>query len=306
MEIWLCFGFALALLWLCFPTHNPINPIPLRYHKNLPPAAPDILARIVSRKHEELRESTTTLPELRRLAEARTNHRNFAAALLSQTTQSPAIIAEIKKASPSKGILLQNFHPADLALQYQQGGAVALSVLTDHDFFQGSLQHLQTARAACHLPVLRKDFTISPHQIYEAAAAGADAILLIVAILSESELRTFRELAQSLGMAALVEAHDAAEIDTAVRSGAEIIGINNRDLRTFHVSLDTSIRLAPAIPAHITKVSESGIFHAADIRRLQTAGFNAFLVGEHLIKSGNATQALQDLVSDHVDSNHVR
>jgi indole-3-glycerol phosphate synthase len=276
------------------PNPTPDLATPLRYHKCLPPAAPDILARIVARKREELREATVPLTDLRRLAETRTDHRDFATALRSKH---PAVISEIKKASPSKGVLVEDFRPADLALKYQQGGAVALSVLTDKDFFQGSLADLRSARAATTLPVIRKDFTISEYHVYEAAAAGADAILLIVAILDEAELRAFRELAKTCGMAALVEAHNASEVDTAVRSGAEIIGINNRDLRTFKVSLDTSVDLAPSIPPGITKVSESGIFNPDDIRRLTTAGFDAFLVGEHLVKSGDATRALQELVA---------
>jgi len=260
----------------------------------LPPAAPDILARIVARKREELGNSTVPGAELRSIAEAREDFRDFAAALRSR---SPAIISEIKKASPSKGVLIEDFHPAELARKYQQGGAAALSVLTDKDFFQGSLLDLQTARAACALPVIRKDFTISDYQIYEAAAAGADAILLIAAILDEAQLRDFRELAECCGMASLVEAHDAREVETAVRSGAEIIGINNRDLRTFNVSLDTSIDLAPNIPDGILKISESGILRASDIRLLMQAGFHAFLVGEHLVKSGDATRALRELVA---------
>jgi indole-3-glycerol phosphate synthase len=258
-------------------------------------ATPDILARIVSRKQEELREAAVPLADLRRAAEAMTaRRRDFAAALRSRR---PAIISEIKKASPSKGILVEDFHPADLATKYEQGGAVALSVLTDRDFFQGSADDLHAARGACGLPVIRKDFTISEYHVLEAAAAGADAILLIVAILDEPQLRGFRELAREFGMAALVEAHDARELGAALRSGAEIIGINNRDLRTFRVSLDTSISLAVEIPPAITKVSESGIFQAADIRRLMDAGFDAFLVGEHLVKSGDAARALRELVA---------
>ncbi len=262
----------------------------------MPPATPDILARIVSRKQEELREAAIPLAVLREAAESgKAAHRDFAAALRSLR---PAVISEIKKASPSKGVLSHDFRPAELAVKYERGGAVALSVLTDRDFFQGSLADLQTARAACSLPVIRKDFTIAEYQIYEAAAAGADAILLIVAILDEAQLRAYRELATSLGLAALVEAHDAAEVELAVRSGAEIIGINNRDLRTFHVSLDTSVQLAPRIPAGVTKVSESGIFTSADIRLLLEAGYDAFLVGEHLVKSGDATRALRELVGE--------
>ena len=156
---------------------------------------------------------------------------------------------------------------------------------------------MRAARAACTLPVIRKDFTISDYHVLEAAAAGADAILLIVAILDDSQLRGFRELAREFGMAALVEAHDARELAIALRSGAEIVGINNRDLRTFSVSLDTSIKLAADIPPEVTKVSESGIFNSADIHRLMDAGFDAFLVGEHLVKSGDATRALRELVA---------
>ena len=259
------------------------------------PAVPDILARIVSRKREELRESTIPAAELRQAAEiTKRSQRDFAAALRSKR---PAIISEIKKASPSKGVLVEDFRPAELAANYQRGGAATLSVLTDRDFFQGSLDDLRAARAASDLPVLRKDFTISEYHVFEAAAAGADAILLIAAILDEAELRGFRELAQSLGLAALVEAHDARELELALRSGAEIVGINNRDLRTFRVSLDTSEKLARQIPPGVLKVSESGIFSAADIRRLASAGYDAFLVGEHLVKSGDATQALRELVA---------
>ncbi len=219
--------------------------------------------------------------------------RDFAAALRANR---PAIISEIKKASPSKGVLIEDFRPADLAVAYEQGGAAALSVLTDRDFFQGSLSHLKAARAACRIPVLRKDFTVSEYHVVEAAAAGADAILLIAAILSDQELRAFRELAATYDMAAVVEAHDRAELDRSLASGAEIIGINNRDLRTFQVSLDTSIALAPYIPPGILKISESGIFAAADMARLLDAGFDAFLIGEHLVKSSNPAQAVRELL----------
>jgi indole-3-glycerol phosphate synthase len=261
----------------------------------LTPVAPDILARIVSRKREELRAAAIPASELRQLAEsARPGRRDFAAALRSRR---PAIISEIKKASPSKGVLVKDFRPAQLAAIYEQGGAAALSVLTDCDFFQGSLDDLRTARAACALPVIRKDFTIAEYHVLEAAAAGADAILLIAAILDDAQLQAFRELAGEFGMAALVEAHDLRELEAAVRSGAEIIGVNNRDLRTFEVSLDTSIQLAGRIPAQVIKVSESGIFTRADVDRLMGAGYDAFLVGEHLLKSGDAMRAVQELVA---------
>jgi indole-3-glycerol phosphate synthase len=194
-------------------------------------------------------------------------------------------------------LLVENFRPAELARQYQAGGAAALSVLTDRDFFQGSLTDLEAARAACTLPVIRKDFTVSEYHVVEAAAHGADAILLIVAILDEPRLRGFRELAAEFGMAALVEVHDRRELETAVASGAEIIGVNNRDLRTFQVSLDTSIQLAPRIPPAVIKISESGIFHSDDVQNLLKAGYDAFLVGEHLVKSGDPARAIQDLVA---------
>jgi indole-3-glycerol phosphate synthase len=249
----------------------------------------------VSRKREELREGIDCARALRETAESvKHTRRDFAAALRRAR---PAIISEIKKASPSKGILIENFRPAELAQSYQRGGAAALSVLTDRDFFQGSLHDLLTARAACALPVLRKDFTIAEYHVLEGAANGADAILLIAAILEESELRGFRELAAEFGMAALVEAHNEPEIEKSLRSGAEIIGINNRDLRTFHVSLETSISLGPKIPAGVTRVSESGIFNAEHIQRLMAAGYDAFLVGERLVRSEDATLALKELVA---------
>jgi len=258
-------------------------------------ATPDILARIVSRKQEELSASTLTADDLRPLGEAaRLQRRDFAAALRSKR---PAIISEIKKASPSRGVLIDDFQPVKLAKQYERGGAAALSVLTDQDFFQGCDADLWVARAACKLPVIRKDFTISEYHVLEAASIGADAILLIAAILDEAQLRAFRELAGEFEMAALVEVHDAGELEIALRSGAEIIGVNNRDLRTFNVSLDTSIALAPEIPGAVVKVSESGIFTPADIHRLLDAGYDAFLVGEHLIKSGDPMRAIQELVS---------
>jgi indole-3-glycerol phosphate synthase len=249
----------------------------------------------VSHKREELRSAAVPATDLRHAAESRrANRRDFAAALRHKR---PAIISEIKKASPSKGLLVEHFQPAELARQYEMGGAAALSVLTDREFFQGSLDDLRTARAACTLPVIRKDFTLTEYHVLEAAAVGADAILLIVAILDDSELRSLREMAESLGMAALVEAHSRQELERAVLSDARIIGINNRDLNTFRVSLDTSIALAPGIPTGVIKVSESGIFNATDIHNLMDAGFDAFLVGEHLVKSGDATRALRELVA---------
>lgn len=259
------------------------------------PQAPDILARIVSRKQEELRTGAAASAELRRTADSlRGGQRDFVATLRAKR---PAIISEIKKASPSRGVLVEDFRPVDLAKQYEHGGAAALSVLTDRDFFQGSLGDLQCARAACSLPVLRKDFTISEFHVIEAAAYQADAILLIAAILDAAQLRAFRQLAKEFGMAALVEVHDRRELDAALESGAEIIGVNNRDLRTFQVSLETSIQLAAHIPHNVIRVSESGIFTSADVHRLLDAGFDAMLVGEHLVKSGDAARAIRELVA---------
>ena len=253
---------------------------------------PDILARIVSRKREELAESAVPLAELERWARLH-DRRDFRAALESRT---PAVIAEIKKASPSKGVLSPDFDPVRQARAYEQGGASALSILTDGPFFQGSLEHLGAARAATRLPVLRKDFTIDPYHVIEAAAHGADAILLIVAILDEARIREYASLAAEYGMAALVEVHDDGELDIALAAGASMIGVNNRDLHTFHVTLETSVRLAPRIPKGVLKVSESGIHSAADVRLLAEAGYQAFLVGEHLMKSGDASASLQALV----------
>lgn len=259
-----------------------------------------ILADIVNHKKEELPQLHAKAADLEQAAYEHARHlRSFAEAIRSQ---SPAIIAEIKKASPSKGLLQPNFHPAFIAGAYQEGGAACLSVLTDQEFFHGSLHDLQAARAAVALPVLRKDFTIDRLQIFEAAAHSADAILLIAAILDVHELTTFRELASSLSLAALVEVHNEEELKKAVDSGAEIIGVNNRNLDTFEVTLDTSLRLADHIPQNVIRVSESGIFTHADIHRLQSAGYHAFLVGESLMKAQNPTAALKSLLGDADDT----
>jgi indole-3-glycerol phosphate synthase len=254
-------------------------------------AIPDILAQIIDVKRTELGRIAGGLEE--RATASVAGRRDFAAALAATH---PAIIAEMKKASPSKGILVAEFDPPRIAEAYQTGGAAALSVLTDERHFQGKLADLAAARAAVRLPVLRKDFTIDRAQIVEAAASGADAILLIAAILTERELRDFRESAETYKMTALVEVHDSDELETAIASGARVIGVNNRDLRTFNVSLDTSLRLVERIPDDVIKVAESGIDSSADIHRLRQAGFEAFLVGEHLMRSGNPAQALQALL----------
>jgi indole-3-glycerol phosphate synthase len=258
-------------------------------------AVPDILARIVAQKKAELEQAKIALPELERRAEAAASERrDFAAALRSQR---PAIIAEIKKASPSKGLLTPDFQPAASAREYEAGGAAALSVLTDEHFFQGGLDDLQAARSAVQLPALRKDFTISEYHVIEAAAYGADAILLIAAILTTAQMRSFRELAAQFGMAALVEVHDHTELNAALDSGPAIIGVNNRNLHTFQVTLETSLRLAERIPDGLIRVSESGIENRQQIDRLRTAGFHAFLIGEHLMRSGSAREALLALTA---------
>ena len=256
---------------------------------------PDILARIVGQKAAELAEAQTPLAEWdRRGRQRRDDRRDFRAALL---TKRPAIIAEIKKASPSKGLLAAHFDPSSIAQSYEMGGAAAISVLTDTRFFQGKLGDLESARGAVRLPVLRKDFTIADDHVAEAAAHGADAILLIAAILDLERLRRFREYAAEFGMSALVEVHDEGEMELALKSGADLIGVNNRNLRTFEVSLDTSARLAAQIPSGIVKVSESGIESRRDIQRLQDAGYDAFLIGEHLMKAPDPVRALQALTA---------
>jgi len=256
---------------------------------------PDILARIVARKREELAVATLALGDLERQAEEQTaSRRDFRAAL---TARVPAVISEVKKASPSKGVLSHDFDPVRIARQYAAGGASALSVLTDVSFFQGSLADLRAARAAVPLPVLRKDFTISPYHVVEAAAHGADAILLIAAILGEQEIREYRDLAARYRMAALVEVHNQRELEVAIAAGSDLIGVNNRDLTTFQVTLETSLELAPLMPAGAVCVSESGIHDAGDVRRLRAAGYHAFLVGEHLMKSGDPAAALRSLVA---------
>jgi indole-3-glycerol phosphate synthase len=256
---------------------------------------PDILARIVATKREEV---ARTLPLRagweRRAADNVAQRRNFRAALAARPV---AVIAEIKKASPSKGVLAADFDPPRTARQYEAGGAAALSVLTDAEYFQGSLEDLAAARAAVALPALRKDFTIDESQVVEAAAGCADAILLIAAILDERRIRDLREVAASYRLAALVEVHNERELAVASAAGADIIGVNNRDLTTFQVTLETSFRLAERMPPNALHVAESGIHSAEDIRRLRDAGFTVFLVGEHLMKAPDPAAALRALVS---------
>jgi indole-3-glycerol phosphate synthase len=257
-------------------------------------AVPDILARIVSQKRVELKSLRSRRDEWERAALLRNDRRDFKRAL---EDRSPAIIAELKKASPSKGLLAAHFDPAYIAIQYEHGGAAALSVLTDERFFQGSFEHLEQARAVVGIPVLRKDFTLEECHVAQAAAHGADAVLLIAAILGADALRRLREYAGSLGLSALVEVHSAQELELAVDSGAAIIGVNNRNLHSFEVKIETSMELAQGIPSEVLKVSESGIFTSADIARLRQAGFHAFLIGESLMKSPDPAAALRELTA---------
>jgi indole-3-glycerol phosphate synthase len=256
---------------------------------------PDVLARIVAHKRELPSPALSVRKRWERQAEqARAGRRDFLRALAART---PAIIAEIKKASPTKGLLAPDFDPARLAREYEAGGAAALSVLTDEAFFQGSLADLAAARGVCGLPVLRKDFTLDENHVLEAAAGGADAILLIAAILEAVEICDLAAVAAGYGMAALVEVHNELELAKALDAGAPIIGVNNRDLTTFEVTLETSLRLAPRIPSGVLKVSESGIRSARDIELLREVGYQAFLVGEHLMKSPDPAAAVRALVN---------
>lgn len=269
------------------------------YHEDSPQldhfmvhSVPDILARIVETKQLELARLRPVRAELERRAMARSAARDFRTAL---TADPPAIIAEFKKASPSKGVLQPDYDPSVIARSYESGGASALSVLTDRDYFQGSLNDLENARSAVLLPVLRKDFTVDELHVIEAAAHGADAILLIAAVLDENSMRRLRELAAQFGMTALVEVHNGEELRAALGSGAEVIGVNNRNLHTFEVRLETSIELAEEIPDGVITVAESGIHSRTDVARLTAAGFQAFLVGEHLMKSPDPAEALRAL-----------
>lgn len=256
-------------------------------------AVPGVLAVIVEHKRAELAERRWRRSLLDGEANRRMGaRRSFAAAL---TGAPPAIIAEIKKKSPSKGLLIEDFEPRRIARAYNRGGAAALSVLTDSRFFEGSLADLEAARQEVKCPILRKDFTFDDFHIVEAAAHGADAILLIAALLTASELKHFREVAAQFKMDALVEVHDEPELERAVESGATIIGVNNRNLADFTVTIGTSEKLAAKIPPGIIRVSESGIHSAADVQRLRRSGFHAFLVGEHLMQAPAPDQALQAL-----------
>ena len=263
----------------------------------------DILQKILARKREEIaaRSAQVSLREIAARAAEEGPVRGFVAALAAKLAADlPAVIAEVKKASPSQGVIRADFHPAEIARSYAAGGAACLSVLTDVDFFQGSDAYLQQARAACELPVLRKDFTIDPYQVHEARALGADCILLIVAALDDAELVDLSTLANEIGLDVLVEVHDAAELDRAVATRAQLIGINNRNLRTFATSLDTTLELRAHVPSERLLVTESGIHTPADVARMRSAGINAFLVGEAFMRAEDPGTELRRLFQ----SNH--
>lgn len=259
---------------------------------------PDILRRIVARKSEEIRARAARLPlpQLSARAENAAAPRDFSGALRRRLAQGqPAVIAEIKKASPSKGVLREDFRPAEIARDYERHGAACLSVLTDVEFFQGTDEHLQEARAACQLPVLRKDFTIDAYQVYEARCLLADCILLIVAVLGDTQLRELARLAQELSMDVLVEVHGAEELERALPLETPLIGINNRDLRTFETRLDTTLRLLPMIPEDRVVVTESGILRPEDVALMRSRGVNAFLVGEACMRAPDPGARLAEL-----------
>ncbi|PUE44530.1 indole-3-glycerol-phosphate synthase [Limnohabitans sp. 2KL-1] len=258
----------------------------------------DILDKIVAVKREEVAAALAkkSLAMVRADAESRVLTRDFEGALRAKIAAGQAaVIAEIKKASPSKGVLRQEFIPADIAQSYAEHGAACLSVLTDKQFFQGSVDFLKQARASCDLPVLRKDFLIDVYQVYEARAMGADAILLIAACLDDAQMAEMEAVARSLDMAVLVEVHDRAELDRALKLKTRLVGINNRNLKTFEVSLQTTLDMLPAVPADRLLVTESGIQTPEDVKRMRAAKVNAFLVGEAFMRASEPGEALAKL-----------
>ena len=258
----------------------------------------DILNKILAVKREEVAAALAVKPlaEVRAEAEVQSAPRDFVGAIRGKIAAGQsAVIAEIKKASPSKGVIRADFRPAEIAVDYEQHGAACLSVLTDRQFFQGATDYLQAARAACSVPVLRKDFLVDVYQVYEARAMGADAILLIVAALDLATMREFESVAQSLGLAVLVEVHNGEELDVALQLETPLIGINNRNLRTFEVSLQTTLDLLPSIPPGRIVVTESGILAAEDVELMRRHDVNTFLVGEAFMREPHPGQALAGL-----------
>jgi indole-3-glycerol phosphate synthase len=258
----------------------------------------DILQRILARKREEIDERRARVAgrELVARLDSVPRARGFGDALRAKIAHgAAAVIAEVKKASPSKGVMRTDFRPAEIARSFEAGGAACLSVLTDVDFFQGSDAYLQQARAACALPVLRKDFTIDAYQVYEARALGADCILLIVAALDDSALVELSTLAHSIGLDVLIEVHDAGELERALTTSAPLIGINNRNLRTFETRLETTLDLLDRVPSDRLLVTESGIHTRADVARMRSAGVHAFLVGEAFMRAEDPGAELRRL-----------
>jgi len=260
--------------------------------------AEDILQKIVAVKREEIAEAVRRKPlaEVREDAESRVLTRDFVAAMRAKIAAGQAaVIAEVKKASPSKGVLREDFIAADIAQSYAEYGAACLSVLTDKQFFQGSVDYLKQARASCQLPVLRKDFMVDAYQIYESRVMGADCVLLIAAILDDGQMAEFEFIARMLDMAVLVEVHDEVELERALKLKTPLIGVNNRNLRTFEVSLDTTLALRDHVPADRVLVTESGILSKADVTRMREAGVHAFLVGEAFMRAPEPGEALASL-----------
>jgi indole-3-glycerol phosphate synthase len=258
----------------------------------------DVLQRILAVKAQEVLAAKAERPlsVVRDAAAAMPPVRDFAGALRAKIAAGrPAVIAEIKKASPSKGVLRERFDPAAIARSYEAGGAACLSVLTDREFFQGAPEYLGQARAACSLPVIRKDFVVDDYQVYEARAMGADCVLLIVAALTPPRLRALEALARELGLAVLVEVHDAEELEVALTTRTPLVGINNRNLKTFEVSLDTTVALLPHVPADRLVVTESGILGPADVAHMRAHGVGAFLVGEAFMRAEDPGAALAAL-----------
>jgi indole-3-glycerol phosphate synthase len=258
----------------------------------------DILRRILATKRAEIEAARASVPlaEMECRARAAAAPRDFTGALRAKISAGkPAVIAEIKRASPSKGLLRDPFDPAAIARSYAGAGAACLSVLTDREYFQGAPEHLVAARAACELPVLRKDFVVEPYQVYEARALGADCILLIAAALAAGDMRGLERLAKELGMAVLVEVHDAAELEAALTLSTPLLGINNRDLRSFETRLETTLGLLARVPPGRLAITESGIVARADVEHLQAAGVRAFLVGEAFMRAQNPGESLESL-----------
>ncbi|MDY0938199.1 indole-3-glycerol phosphate synthase TrpC [Pseudomonas viridiflava] len=262
-------------------------------------SVPTVLEKILARKVEEIaaRRAVVSLAGLEQQAAAADPARGFARALIEQARKKqPAVIAEIKKASPSKGVIRENFQPAEIAKSYQTGGATCLSVLTDIDFFQGSDQYLRDARAACNLPVIRKDFMIDPYQIVEARALGADCVLLIVSALDDVQMAELAAVAKGVGLDVLVEVHDGDELDRALKTlDTPLVGINNRNLHTFNVSLETTLDLLPRVPRDRLVITESGILNRADVELMEISDVYAFLVGEAFMRAEHPGTELQRL-----------